>query len=123
MAGPVLANPFRRRIVADVGTGYALATVDWLRRPAFDFDSVGFVSRGDDQLGVAALARTKDGADFLRWARFPFFVVERADGRAVVHIVDARYTLDPEARFGALPVTVPAAIPSPVGPATQEPHP
>jgi inner membrane protein len=123
MAGPVLVNPFRRRIVADVGTGYALATVDWLRRPAFALDSAGFVSRGDDQFGVAALARTKGGADFLRWARFPFFLVERGRGSPVVYAVDARYTLNPRAGFGALSVTLPQAIPSSGVSANQERHP
>jgi len=122
MAAPVMANPFRRRIVADVGTGYALAAVDWLRRPAFAFDSVGFVSRGEDQPGVAEAARTGDGAAFLRWARFPFFVAERGRGRAVVRMVDARYTLNPEAMFGALTVPIPDALPSQGAPTNQERH-
>ena len=122
MAGPVLVNPFRRRIVADVGTGYALATVDWLRQPAFAFDSVGFVSKGDDPPALAAVARTRDGADFQRWARFPFYRVERGRGAAVVRVMDARYTLDPGAGFGALTVPLPEAIASPGASVNQEPH-
>ena len=123
MAGPLPANPFRRQIVADVGDRYVLGLVELLPRPRFTVDAVSPVPRHADQPGVAEASRTPEGASFLGWARFPFFVVERAGGRAVVRIVDARYTLDPEARFGALPVTVPLAIPSPAGPATQEPHP
>ena len=123
MAGPLPANPFRRQIVADVGDRYVVGQVELLPRPRFTADAGSPVPKHADQPGVAEASRTPLGASFLRWARFPFFVVERAGGTTVVRIVDARYTLDPEARFGALPVTVPAAIPSPAGPATQEPHP
>lgn len=123
MAGPLPANPLGRQIVADVGDRYVVGRVELLPRPRFAADAMSPVLKRADQPGVAEASRTPLGASFLRWARFPFFVVERADGKAVVHLVDARYTLDPEARFGALPVTVPAAIPSPAGPATQEPHP
>lgn len=123
MAGPVPANPLRRQIVADVGDRYVVGVVELLPRPRFAADAMSPVPKHADQPGVAEASRTPLGASFLRWARFPFFVVDRAGGTMVVRIVDARYTLDPEARFGALPVTVPAAIPSPAGPATQEPHP
>lgn len=123
MASPVPVTPFLRQIVADVGDRYVVGRVALLPRPRFALDVMSPIRKHADQPGVAEASRTPLGRSFLRWARFPFFVVERAGGRAVVHIVDARYTLDPEARFGALPVTVPLAIPSPAGPPTQEPHP
>ncbi len=107
MAGPEPLTPFRRQIVADVGSGYALGTVDWLRRPVFVMES-GLVAKGDGAPEVAAAERTARGAAFVHWARFPFFLVERAPGVTLVHIVDARYARGPGARFGALTVPIPA---------------
>jgi len=123
MAGPLPVNPFSRQIVADVGDRYVVGLVELLPRPRFTVDVMSPILKGAEQPRVAEASRTPQGVSFLRWARFPYFVVERAGGATVVRIVDARYTLDPEARFGALPVTVPAAIPSPAGSSTQEPPP
>jgi inner membrane protein len=123
LASPEGITPFARPIVADIGDRYVVGTVTLLPRPRFTADARSPIVKRDDQPGVAEASRTPLGASFLRWARFPFFEVERRGGTTLVHIVDARYTLDPEARFGALTVTVPAAIPSPAGPPTQEPHP
>lgn len=107
MAGPEPLTPFRRQVVADVGRGYVLGTVDWLRHPRFlSADSI--VAKRDDTPEVRAAEHTPRGAAFVRWARFSFFLVERDPGRTVVRMVDARYTLDPEARFGALTVALPA---------------
>lgn len=123
MAGPLPLNPFRRQIVADVGDRYVVGLVELLPRPRFAVDAQSPALKHADQPGVAEAAQTPLGASFLRWARFPFFVVERAGETTVVHIVDARYTLAPGAGFGALPVTVPAAVLSPAGPPSQEPDP
>jgi len=112
MAGPLPATPFRRQIVAEAGDRYILGTVDWLRRPMFVPDPASPVPKRDGQPAVAEAARTPSGASFVRWARFPFYVVERGSRATVVRMVDARYTLDPEASFGALSVTLPLAVPS-----------
>jgi len=105
MAGPEPLTPFRRQIVADVGPGYVLGTVDWLRRPRFVADG-SLIQKGDGASEVAAAERTPQGEAFIHWARFPFFVVERGPTGTVVRMVDARYTLDPDARFGTLSVPV-----------------
>jgi inner membrane protein len=123
MASPVPVTPFRRQIVADVGDRYVLGLVELWPRPRFSADAMRQIPKRTQQPGVAEASRTPLGASFLRWARFPFFLVEHADGRTVVHMMDARYAIDPEARFGVLSVTVPQAIPSPARPLTQEPHP
>ncbi len=107
MAGPEPLTPFRRQIVADVGPGYVLGTVDWLRRPRFVPDG-SLIAKGGAASEVAEAERTPQGQAFVQWARFPFFLVERGPAGAVVRMVDARYTLDPDARFGALTVPVPA---------------
>ena len=105
MAGPEPLTPFRRQIVADVGAGYLLGTVDWLRRPRFVAEG-HLIVKGDGAPEVAAAERTARGEAFVRWARFPFFIVERGPTGRAVRMVDARYTLDPDARFGALTVPV-----------------
>ena len=123
MVGPLPATPFRRQVVADVGDRYVLGTLDWLRRPRFVPNPASPVLKRAAQPGVTVAARSPSGAAFLHWARFPFFVVERSPGATVFRMVDARYTLDPEASFGALSVTLPQAIPSPGASANQEQYP
>lgn len=98
MAGPRPLTPFLRQVVADVGDRYALGSIDWGRRPAFAPESPAFIPVNRDHPAVAAAARTREGAIFLHWARFPFFLIEEGPerpGMAVVHMIDARYTLTP----------------------------
>jgi inner membrane protein len=103
LASPVPLNPFRRAIVIDEGDVYRLGAVDWLRRPAFSLDPL-VVPVNRDAPAAQAAAQTPEGRVFLKWARFPFFVVNSAQPNPVVHIVDARYTLDPGAGFGAVTI-------------------
>lgn len=105
MAAPEGITPFLRQIVADVGPGYLVGTVDWLRRPRFEAADT-LVAKGAGAPEVAEAERTAAGRAFVRWARFPFFRVERRATGTLVHIVDARYTLDPDLRFGALTVPI-----------------
>jgi inner membrane protein len=123
MASPVALNPFRRQVVADAGDRYLLGDYDGWRKPAFVLRQAT-VPKGDRQPEAVAAARTRDGARFLHWARFPFFVVEPrgeaggggggkggagAQGGALVWILDARYTVSTGRGFGSLAVQVPAA--------------
>lgn len=105
MASPEPLTPFRRRIVADVGAGYALGTVDFLRRPAFTADGE-VVPKGDRAPEVARAEREPAAATFLRWARFPVFRVDTTRAGTLVHIVDLRYARAPGAGFGALTVPI-----------------
>ena len=113
MAGPQPATPFRRQVVAEVGDGYALGTVDWLRKPKFQAGDPPRVAVGADHPAVAAASRTRKGAIFLHWARFPFFLVEERPGSTLVYMMDARYTLEPGEGFGGAVVVVPSP-PAPV---------
>jgi inner membrane protein len=114
MAGPLPLTPLRRQVVADTGPAYALGTVDWTRRPPFAPGPMPTVVKNDLHPAVAAAAATREGAIFLHWARFPFFLVEEGPGSWIVRMTDARYTLNPGTGFGALTVEVPRA---PVPPA------
>lgn len=107
MASPAPLNPFRRLIVIQDGEVYRFGVVNWLLRPVFSLDP--FVAAVDVAPAAARLAaQTPEGRAFLGWARFPFFVVEPARSPSVVHIVDARYTVDPKADFGAVTIRLPA---------------
>lgn len=116
MAAPVPLNPFRRLVVLEESQRYQFGTFDLLKRPSFALEDYAAEKNRDHPL--AQLARyTAEGKAFLRWARFPFYVV-RSD-RSAVYIVDARYALDPEAAFGAVAIplsdllTPPGVQPSP----------
>jgi inner membrane protein len=123
MVGPLPATPFRRQVVVASGTRYFRGTVDLLRRPRYRDDTPPTCERAGDSPEAEAASRTREAAIFLHWARFPIFVVDRAARASQVAIMDLRYTLDPDAGFGALSVSVPAAIPSSGASAIQEPHP
>lgn len=101
MAGPRPLTPFLRQVVADVGDRYALGSIDWGRRPVFAPENPAFIPVNRDHPAVDAAARTREGAIFLHWARFPFFLIEERPGQpgmsetTVVYMIDARYTLTP----------------------------
>jgi hypothetical protein len=61
--------------------------------------------------GAAArlAAATGAGRTFLRWARFPFFEIEDSKAKLAVYIIDARYTIDRNALFGAVRIPLSTA--------------
>lgn len=105
MVAPVPLNPFRRVVVVEDRTGYRLGTFHWLPNPTVEFEDV-HIARGDNSAAARLAAATDRGRIFLQWARFPFFVESPAAGGSVVYIVDARYTLDEHAGFGAVAISV-----------------
>jgi inner membrane protein len=106
MAGPVALTPLRRQVVAEVGETYAVGDVDFRRTPTFEARPER-IPANTGHPAVAAAAATRQGAIFLHWARFPYFVVEEKEDRYVVRMGDARYTLVPGQGFGGLTVEVP----------------
>jgi inner membrane protein len=108
LASPVPLDPLRRWVVIEQGEVYRFGTINWRRRPAFALVPVVVAKQADDPAARAA-ARTEEGRRFLGWARFPFFAIEHEGTGVVVHLIDARYTLDPAAGFGTFTVRLPAA--------------
>jgi inner membrane protein len=106
MAGPLPLTPFRRQIVAEVGDAYALGNVEWSWQPVFRPGDPKLVPVNADHPAVAAAARTREGAIFLHWARFPFFLVEERPESTRVYMVDARYSVNPGTGFGRMIVEV-----------------
>jgi len=104
MVAPVAGNPFRKWVVLEQDARYRVGGFSWVGAPGFRYADLTVLSRRDDQPAVRAAAAAPDMDHFLYWARFPFFVVESRAAGTVVHAVDARYAVDPEASFGAVTV-------------------
>ncbi len=102
MAAPLPANPLRRWVVIEDEEVYRFGSFDWLRRPRFVLDE--FVSERHPSGIATAATRGPNARKFLSWARFPYYVVERRRIGHVVHIGDARYTIDPTNSWAAITV-------------------
>lgn len=102
MAAPLPLNPLRRWVVIEEEDLYRFGTFNWLRRPRFVLDE--FVIARHPSGIAAAATRGPNARKFLSWARFPYYVVERRRAGQVVHIGDARYTIDPMGSWAAITV-------------------
>jgi inner membrane protein len=112
LASPVPLDPTRRLIVAQVPEGYRTGEVRLGRRPAWRATREDPVPLGPWGSGVVHRAMdTREGRQFLEWARFPYVETERVSGATLVHFIDARYADRPGAGFGALTVSVPSQPP------------
>lgn len=106
MVAPEPLNPFRRRVVIETGQAYRFGTFRWTPTPIFALEALVVPKRAEHPQARRA-ADTIDGRTFLHWARFPFFIVSPESTRpAVVHIVDARFAMEPNARFGSVAVVL-----------------
>jgi inner membrane protein len=107
MVAPAPLNPFRRMVVAEVrgGGAYRFGGVSLWPRPSIEMDDVVVPVEWPGPARLAAA--TPEGATFLHWARFPFTEIETASDSVTVHFIDARYTLDANASFGAIRIKVP----------------
>jgi len=103
MVSPVPLNPLRRMVVIEGADHYRFGSIKWLARPAVAIEPYE-IAKNDAHALSAAARETPEGRAFLGWARFPFYVVEASRSDSVVHIVDARYAVDPDAGFGATTV-------------------
>ena len=108
MVTPVLANPFRREVIIDTGDRYEKGIVWFEPAPHFRPAGYGVVINGSHPAAQRAAAMPRVAA-FLRWSRFPFFVIDERAAQTIVYINDYRYS-GPSARDGwagqslALPV-------------------
>jgi len=108
LASPRPVMPVGRDIVVDEGDDYMVGSLDasgnlveqghWPKHDPLD---------EDEDPSVAAAAAVPDAEVFLRWARFPTYVVDRRGGRPVVHFIDLRYAHSPDDLFGTLAVPLP----------------
>jgi len=116
VASPVPLDPFRRRIVYDMGQAYGFGDLRFL--PALSFTpEPGLTPTNMDNPALARAAQqSKQIADFLYWSRLPFVEVKEAAGGTEVVLGDARYNRLPgDGRFTVRAV-VPGATQSAVPP-------
>jgi inner membrane protein len=107
MIAPVPVDPFQRSVVIDESGDYRLGVVTLVPRPHFRLDARR-IPKGESEAARMAAA-TRDGRIFLGWARFPFFEIDDSREEPAVYIIDARYTLDRNALFGAVRIPLPSA--------------
>ncbi|MEJ2215340.1 MAG: metal-dependent hydrolase [Gemmatimonadota bacterium] len=101
---PAPADPVKARYVAETPTGYLRGSFDWLARSGSEAGAPTVVPRlSPDTLpgsaggkpSVAAVLQaarsTPQARDYLVWARFPLYRIQRDDGGWRVRIGDARY--------------------------------
>jgi hypothetical protein len=91
MVTPVFANPFRREVIIDTGARYEKGFLWFAPLPHFRPAGYG-VDINRTAPAAQEAARTRRFAAYLRWSRFPFFVVEPIAGGARVHLNDYRYS-------------------------------
>lgn len=90
MVSPVPVTPFRRFVVRDHGDRYETGELTLGASSRYYPGDAAPSGRGTE-LAVAA-ARTRDGAAFLSWSRFPRFALEPSSADEVlVRISDMRY--------------------------------
>ena len=90
MVTPVLANPFEREVVMDVGTRYEKGLLWFQPSPHFRPGGFGIEKGLTDPIVVAAAEKPRAQA-FLKWSRFPFAVIDRSKAAPDVWFNDYRY--------------------------------
>ena len=76
MVTPVIANPFRREVIVDVGERYEKGFIWFSPLPHFRPAGYGVDVNRDRSRRATWPHATPRFAAYLRWSRFPFFVVE-----------------------------------------------
>ncbi|MGQ0703879.1 MAG: metal-dependent hydrolase [Gemmatimonadales bacterium] len=69
MVAPVFGNPFRREVIRDLGGRYEIGTLRLGFPPVYSPGDTA--PAGWEQPGADRAAESRDGARFLKWARFP----------------------------------------------------
>lgn len=91
MVSPVFGNPIRREVIVDTGDRYEKGLL-WFE-PTPHFRPLGYGVDINASHPAARVARdTPLFRAHLRWARFPFYVIERTAGRTRVYLSDYRYS-------------------------------
>jgi inner membrane protein len=90
MLGPVTVTPWVRTLIMDRGAEYQLGEWSLFGRLQLG----GTISKGDqgaDREAVAMARAHPEARPFLRWSRFPVYMVSREGPVTVVRMEDARY--------------------------------
>lgn len=105
MVSPEPLNPFKRWVVLENVDGYTFGVLNLLSNPRFKPFGVVYEKHPRTPAAVAA-SRTSTAQLFNSWSRFPYYVTEDLGNSYLVHIGDARYTLDAERSWAAVSVLI-----------------
>jgi inner membrane protein len=105
MVAPMPATPFRRLVVFEGGGTIYRGRFDWLSVPRFELEQYRHPVHPASPAAAVA-TRGPEVRKFLSWARFPFSEVGATGDGVVVHVGDARYTVDPADSWAGVSVTV-----------------
>lgn len=94
MVQPLAVNPFVRRVVVQDPDVYRFGTLRFLPTPSYEPLALSLRNYPWHPAAAAAVRGPKP-RQFMSWSRFPFYVLEERDSVTIVHIGDARYTIDP----------------------------
>ncbi len=90
MAGPVLANPFRKQVIVDAGDHYELGAFWWV--PAtVRFDPEHVPKRSQHPAARRAVETEPAFRAILVWARFPYYEIAPAENGTRVTLGDMRF--------------------------------
>ena len=99
MVTPLLANPFRREVIIDTGDRYEKGLL-WFE-PSPHFRPTGYgVDVQASHPAARLAAQTPLFQSYLRWSRFPFYIVDPAPEGVLVSINDFRYSAGVGGRLG-----------------------
>lgn len=105
LAAPVFGNPLRREVIRELDGHYELGRLDLGLQPRYTATALRSTGRAEPAAALAA--RTREGAIFLRWARFPSFKMEPSGERVLVTISDLRYSGRSNRSWASVRVQVP----------------
>ena len=89
MVSPVPVTPFRRRVVRDLNERYEVG--EFTLGSAAQYEAKDTVPSGRRTWLADVAVRTREGAAFLSWSRFPVFSAEEGSHGPLVRISDLRY--------------------------------
>jgi inner membrane protein len=90
MVGPRFVSPVTRDVIVDAGTHYDRGRFSW---PSTIEWSPETILKNGDREEVEAARGDPAVRAFLVWSRFPYWVLEPADGSTRVTVTDARFML------------------------------
>jgi len=106
MVTPVFGNPVRREVIVETGARYEKGVVWFQPAPHFRPSGYGVDTNASTAEAMQA-SQTPRVQAFLRWSRFPFFVIDRTAVGTRVFLNDYRYSGSGRDGWSAVETTLP----------------
>lgn len=96
LASAVPVDPFKRRLVYELGDSYGFGEFRWLPAPQIRLENARIATEMAHPAISAARQSDKAVADFLYWSRYPFARIDQLTDGVEITIGDARYSKRPD---------------------------